>query len=255
MICYGVPDIPNRKQWAQLGIPFEYQDFMDPNLLDREEEIAHRIADYRSLPRDRQKDIVHGPFLDICVHSSDSTIRAASDKRIRQVCDIAVALGARAIILHTNLISNFYAAAYRQGWVDRNEVYLKALLEDYPALAVYMENMFDEEPDCLLALARRMEGQRFGICLDVAHAHISNTDISQWLALCGPYIAHYHFNDNHGKLDEHLAVGNGNIPWEQVLPKLRPGASVLLEVDSLDKYRLSAAALEQRGMGNRNESQ
>ncbi len=249
MACYGVPDITNRKQWAELDVPFEYQDFMDPNLLDREEEVARRIAAYLSLPRDRQADVVHGPFLDICIHSSDSTIRAASDKRIRQVCDIAVALGAKAIILHTNLIPNFYAAAYRQGWVDRNEAYLKALLKDYPTLSVYMENMFDEEPDCLLALARRMDGQRFGICLDVAHAHISKTDLFQWIALCIPYTAHYHLNDNHGKLDEHLPVGNGNIPWKQVLPNLRPDASVLLEVDSLDKYRLSAATLEQHRDG------
>ncbi len=44
MVCYGVPDISNLKQWAALHIPFEYQDFMDPNLLDREDEIARRLG-------------------------------------------------------------------------------------------------------------------------------------------------------------------------------------------------------------------
>ncbi len=243
MVYYGIPDISNPEQWAALQIPFEYQDFMAPDLLDREEEIARRVEAYRALPRNRQEDVVHGPFLDICIHSSDSTIRAASDRRIRQACDIAAALGAKAIVLHTNLIGNFYSPTYRQGWAERNEAYLRTLLSDYPTLSVYMENMFDEEPDCLVALARRMQGQRFGICLDIAHAHISKTDIAQWLAQCGPFVAHYHLNDNHGKIDDHLPIGFGNIPWAQVLPALQQDASVLLEVNSLEKYRLSAAAL------------
>ncbi len=240
---YGVPDIRHIASWEKMGIPFEYQDFADPNLLDREERVRKRLEDYLSLSRNRQEDVVHGPFLDICVHSSDSTIRRASDRRIRQVCDITAALGARAIILHTNLIPNFYSPAYRQGWVDRNEAYLRRLLEDYPTISVYMENMFDEEPDCLAALARRMEGSRFGICLDIAHAHLSKTSIAQWHAACGPYIAHYHLNDNHGQQDEHLPAGAGSIPWAQVMPMLRRDASALLEVDSLEKYRQSAAVL------------
>ncbi len=244
MVFYGVPDIPHLDQWVRLGIPFEYQDFMDPDLLDRPAELARVTALYRALPRSRAADVVHGPFLDICVHSSDSTVRAASDRRIRQVCDIAAALGAKALVLHTNLIPNFYAPAYRQGWVDRNEAYLRTLLADYPSLWVYMENMFDEEPDCLVTLARRMAGQRFGICLDIAHAHLSKTPLSQWLRQCAPYVAHYHLNDNHGQLDEHLPVGEGSIPWDRVLPALEGRASVLLEVASPEGYRRSAAALD-----------
>ncbi len=130
------------------------------------------------------------------------------------------------------------------GWVDRNKACLRTLLSDYPSLSVYMENMFDEGPDCLVALAQRMRGQRFGICLDIAHALISKTDISQWLTQCGPYIAHYHLNDNHGKTDAHLPIGQGTIPRAQVLPALRPDTPILLEVNGLEKYRLSVAAMD-----------
>lgn len=28
-----------------------------------------------------------------------------------------------------------------------------------------------------------------------------------WQAACGPYVAHYHINDYHGKLDEHIPLG------------------------------------------------
>lgn len=243
MKYHGIPDTKHLEEWTELKIPFEYNDFMLPRVLDQKEETERRIREYLRVDRDRSQDTLHGPFLDITVHSEDSLIRKASDYRIRQACEIALRLQVKAIILHTNFIPNFYDEKYRQGWVDRNEKYLTGLLRDYPGLSVYMENMFDEEPDCLLALARRMEGQRFAICLDLAHAHISKTEIALWQEACGPYVAHYHLNDNHGRVDEHLPVGDGNISWKEILPLLNREASVLLEVNSLEKYRKSASYL------------
>lgn len=243
MNYHGIPDTERLEEWSELGIPFEYNDFMLPQTLDQRDEVERRIQKYLRADRDRSKDTLHGPFLDIAVHSDDPLIRKASDYRIRQACEIALRLQVKAVILHTNFIPNFYDEKYRLGWVDRNEAYLRRLLNDYPGLRVYMENMFDEEPDCLLALARRMEGQPFAICLDLAHGHISKTEIAQWQESCGPYIAHYHLNDNHGRIDEHLAAGDGNIPWKEVLPLLNKDASILLEVRSLEKYRKSAAYL------------
>ncbi len=243
MNYHGIPDIKHLEEWEQLKIPFEYNDFMLPGMLERKEEVHWRIEEYLQLDRDRSEDTMHGPFLDITVHSDDILIRKASDYRIRQACEIALRLQVKAIILHTNFIPNFYDKNYRQGWVDKNEAYMTGLLEDYPGLSVYMENMFDEEPDCLLALARRMKGKRFAICLDLAHAHISRTEILKWQEVCAPYIAHYHINDNHGVIDEHLPVGEGNIAWEEILPCLCKDASVLLEVNSLEKYKKSRAYL------------
>lgn len=236
---HGIPDLEHFEEWTALEIPFEYNDFMMPGILDQKEETERRIREYLQPKRDRSKDTLHGPFLDITVHSADSLMRRVSDYRIRQVCEIALRLQVKAIILHTNFIPNFYDGNYRQGWIDRNEEYMTALLEDYPELYIYMENMFDEEPDCLIALAGRMKEKRFRICLDVAHANISKTDISLWQAACAPYISHYHINDNHGYIDEHLPVGDGEIPWEKVFPNLNRDASVLVEVGSLEKYKKS----------------
>lgn len=102
--------------------------------------------------------VLHGPFLDITVHSSDRYIREASDLRIRQACEIGLELGVRGVIVHTNFIPNFYQKTYREGWVDRNEEYFRKLLEDFPQLWIYIKSMFDEEPECLVKLAQRMAG-------------------------------------------------------------------------------------------------
>lgn len=236
MKFYGIPDLGHAQEWASLEIPFEYNDFMWPQVLEDPQEVKRRIREYRALDRDRGQDTLHGPFLDITVHSSDRLIREASDRRIRQACEISLELGVRAMIVHTNFIPNFYVKTYRDGWVDRNEEYFRKLLEEYPSLWIYMENMFDEEPDCLVRLAQRMEGERFAICLDLAHAYLSKTPVPQWLKACNPYTDHYHINDNHGKLDEHLPLGEGTAPWGEILPQVKRDATVLLEVNSLESY-------------------
>jgi sugar phosphate isomerase/epimerase len=59
-----------------------------------------------------------------------------------------------------------------------------------------------------------------------------------------PYVAHYHINDYHGKLDKHLPLGEGIAPWKGILPKMEKNVSVLIEVDSLEKYKKSVAFLE-----------
>ncbi len=239
MLFYGIPEFHRLREWAALDIPFEYNDFMWPWILDDEAEIRRRIRAYRALCRDRSLDTLHGPFLDMTIHSQDRRIRQASEGRIRQACDIACELGARSVIVHTNFIPNFYDAAYRRGWLESNEAFFGRMLEAYPGLWIYMENMFDEAPDLLATLAQRMDGLRFGIALDIAHAHLSPTDVDEWHRSCAPYVRHYHINDSHGRLDEHLPLGQGNINWRRVLPTLRQDAGVVLEVRSLEHYQQS----------------
>ncbi|MCD8156921.1 MAG: sugar phosphate isomerase/epimerase [Clostridiales bacterium] len=246
----GIPDPEHLEEWTRLGVPFEYDDFMYPRILDQKDETERRIRAYLRADRDRSRDTIHGPFLDIAVYSSDSLIRKVSDYRIRQVCEIALRLQVKAMILHTNLIPNFYEPNYRRGWIDRNEEYLTALLEDYPDLSIYMENMFDEEPDCLAALAKRMQGKRFGICLDLAHANISKAGIDMWESICAPYIAHYHINDNDGRVDAHLPLGERNIDWARVRPQMQRDVSILIEVNSPEKYKKSLAYLRSRNLSD-----
>ena len=77
---------------------FEYNDFFSPDILDQPALIDERISFYLKLNRDRSQDTLHGVFLDITVHSSDSLIRKISSKRIHQSMEIASALGVKAVI-------------------------------------------------------------------------------------------------------------------------------------------------------------
>ena len=233
---------------------FEYNDFFLPSVLDNPEKIESLIQTYLALDRDRSEDTLHGVFLDICVHSDDASIYAASDHRIHQSMDIALRLGVKAVIFHTNHIPNFRLKSYRESWLNRNVSYWKSLLAEYPTLEIYLENMFDEEPELLCALAEALKDEpRFGVCYDLAHAYISHTPLSEWNNALFPYAKHLHINDNDKEEDTHDPVGSRSLPWDtyeeliDMIPEYkRP--SVLIEVRSLDDLMASVSYLEAHGL-------
>ncbi len=70
----------------------------------------------------------------------------------------------------------------------------------------------------------------FGFCLDVGHAHM-NDCLEEFLAV--PF-THLHLHDNHGHLDEHLAVGEGTIDFAPVFRQLHKNrARCIIEVRDL----------------------
>lgn len=233
---------------------FEYNDFFLPSVLDNPEKVDSLIQTYLALDRDRSEDTLHGVFLDICVHSDDASIYAASDRRIHQSMDIALRLGIKAVIFHTNFIPNFRLKSYRENWLNRNVAYWKTLLDEYPTLEVYLENMFDEEPDMLCMLAEALKDEpRFGVCYDFAHAYISHTPLSEWNHALSHYAKHLHINDNDKEEDSHHPVGSRSLPWEQyqefinTIPEAkRP--SVLIEVQNYENLMASVSYMEAHGL-------
>ena len=58
---------------------------------------------------------------------------------------------------------------------------------------------------------------------DIGHAFLSGgmTNIKRFISYFGDRIIHVHIHDNHGKLDEHLALGKGKINWKKVFSWLK----------------------------------
>lgn len=253
---YLIPDYDRIEDSLELshryGAHFEYNDFFNPSFLDDEGRLRKRIDFYKALDRDRTRDILHGSFLDVTVHSEDKRIRDVSAFRIRQSMDIAAELGIRGVVFHTNQIPNFKTPGYVRHWVDSNRDFWKLLLEEYPTLEVFIENMFDEEPDMLHRLAVEMrEQERFGVCFDYAHACAFGGNIERWAELLLPFTKHIHINDNDLKVDMHQSIGKGSIDWVQfsdLLRKSRADSSVLIEVNGLRKQEESLQYMKEYGI-------
>lgn len=230
---------------------FEYNDFYTPDVLDDENTVSQLITFYKSLPRDRSHDSLHGVFLDIAVHSSDRLIRQVSDQRIRKSMNIAGELGIKSVIFHTNLIPNFKNPSYVAGWVEKNAEYWRNLAMEYPALNIYIENMFDDEPDALIRLMEKLSDvANVKACLDYAHANVFGTRPDRWLDLL-PYVAHIHINDNDGISDSHMPLGDGIIdykPLDRAIRCAHATPTVLIETGRPRDQLQSIEYLKKNGL-------
>lgn len=231
---------------------FEYNDFYSPSVLDDPYQVDKIINRYKNLNRNTSRDTLHGAFLDITIHSTDRLMREASEFRILQSLDIAQRLGCKAVVFHTNFISNFTVPFYTEHWLSSNEDFFRKMLEQFPNLCIYMENMFDTSPYLLHKLAERMaDASRFGVCFDVAHAHLSDSSFDCWYDLLSPYIRHIHLNDNTRQMDSHDAIGDGNFDWLHFNSRLTSNPfspSALIEVSDTQKLKKSLAYMEKHSI-------
>lgn len=242
----------------EYGAFFEYNDFFSPVLLDDAKQREELLTFYCQLPRDRSRDILHGAFLDVTVHSEDPSIRKVSEYRVRQSMDIAARLGIRGVVFHTNYIPNFEIPSYMQHWVESNEAFWRQILGEYPKLEIFIENMFDQKPDLLSQLADRMkEEPRFGVCLDYGHAIVFGDEKKSaiWAEKLLPFARHMHINDNDRKHDLHQIVGAGCIDWfvyneyiKEYIKEYDIPCSVLVEVRGIDSQRASLEYMKKHGL-------
>ena len=249
-----IPERENLSESIKLseayGLGFEFNDFFVPAVLGNPEKCRSIIETYQAaaLP-----DMLtsHGAFYDVIVFSEDPEIARVSEKRVRQSMDAAKALNAGAVIFHTNIEPMLTSKIYRDSWLNRTQAFFRIICGEYPQIRVYMENMFDDGPEDLCALAQAMRDvKNFGVCFDYAHAFLSQTSIGEWVRKLGPYVRHVHINDNDGESDLHLPVGDGVIDWKEFLKYQReyfPDASVLIETNTIERQKKSLEFMENAG--------
>lgn len=248
-----IPDIERIEESVRLAreyaLGFEYNDFYQN--MDDTTAIEGMIEQYlRNPPPERCT--LHGAFFDLVVGSADLEIRAISRKRIAQSIEIGKKLKARAVVFHTNTIANFHSRTYQESWLTENAAFYADMLSEHREIDLFIENMFDESPELLLRLSERLSAHsNYGVCLDFAHASLSQTGIARWVEQLSPYIRHVHINDCDGREDNHLPLGRGvlDIPaFFALLERNQVKASILLEVKGVECQRESLDYLRARGI-------
>lgn len=253
---YMIPDRNRMEESLELAkdyhAAFEYNDFFPPVVLDDKKKIQELIAYYCRQPHDRTKDTMHGAFLDVTIHSEDALIRQASEHRIRQSMDIAQEMELRGVVFHTGRLHGFRDQAYLENWLKVNEEFFREILQKYPKQHIFMENMFDEAPDILAQLAKRFcDEPRFSVCLDYAHAAITNIREEEWVKTLAPYIRHMHINDNDKINDLHQEIGTGRIDWcafDSEMRRFGVDSGVLIEMKDLGRQRCSMEYLKKNNL-------
>ena len=204
------------KELAQTyNLGFEYNDFFMPKVL-KDEKIQDDIIKRYMEAGVPEYCTMHGAFMDVIVFSYDSEIRAISRKRMEISMDIANRIGVKGVVFHTNTNPFLSSEKYIKRSVRMTTEYLEELLMKYPDINIYLENMFDTNPEFLQQVSEKLYiYPNYGVCLDYGHAAISGTPVSEWINTIGKYVKHVHINDNDLKNDLHLAVGSGEIDWQE----------------------------------------
>lgn len=237
---------------AEYNVGFEVNDFYNPEVLENEAEMNRLVEFYQreGLP---EGSTMHGAFFDIVVFSHDLRIREISELRMEQSMKIAVRIGVKGVVFHTNTSPVLSSMEYDQRAIEMTVEYLECLLKRYPDTEIYLENMFDTDPDILAAISERLcIYENYGVCFDYAHASISSTPLKTWIEVLAPYIKHIHINDNNLKRDQHLALGDGKIDWQQFMEyrkKYFDACSLVIETTLPENQRRSLKYLEQNFSG------
>lgn len=233
-------------------VGFEINDFYEPGVLDdidKQNQIIQQYLD-AGVP---ENSTMHGAFFDVVVFSNDKKIAELSKFRMRQSMEIAQRLGVRGVVFHTNCIPMLSGEIYDNNVVSKTTEFVEELLQQYPDIMIFLENMFDAAPRILAAISQRLsQYTNYGVCLDYAHASISGLPMSDWIEELAPYLKHIHINDNDLKKDMHLPLGTGQIDWNQFAKYYRTHfdqCSVLVETTAPEDQIRSLKYLQENFLG------
>ena len=179
-----------------------------------------RIAE--KLKAHRLPITLHGPFIDLSAGSTDPAIMAATRSRFEQLLKLVPVFRPRAVVCHAGYDWRRYGS-FREEWIDNS-------LDTWSWLAgglveqgsrLMLENVYEDEPQDTRIILERLKSQNVGFCLDAGHLFaFGKSELKPWLEELGSYIGQLHLHDNHGRNDEHLPLGQGNIDFKHLFAYL-----------------------------------
>jgi sugar phosphate isomerase/epimerase len=213
---------------AIAGMGFDYLELaMDAPMAHHSIIAADKTAIIHALEASGLGLICHMPTF---VSTADLTesLRLASVTEMRRSLEVAFELGAAKIVLHPSMVAGLGAFVG-----DRIKAYAYDFLAEMVEAALQMrltlclESMFPRymlggQPTDLEEMFTAFPSLK--LVLDTGHAHIDDRGEGRLLQLVeqfGSRIAHIHVSDNHGRRDEHLAVGHGTVDFAGLVQKLQ----------------------------------
>jgi len=192
---------------------------------------------------------VHAPFADINIASPSKTLLNAMLKKLKCSIVNASVLNCKTWIFHPGLktgITMFYPG---KEWVRnlKSARLLVRFARNHNVTAA-IENVPEPFPFIIKSVE---DFSRFyneidedvGSVFDIGHANI-NQQIEEFLTFFGERIIHMHAHDNCGKIDQHLAVGSGNIDWRKTVALIKKASySGIVVVESVQDVHQSMSRL------------
>ncbi|MDK9698218.1 MAG: sugar phosphate isomerase/epimerase [Siculibacillus sp.] len=228
----------------------ELQDFFEGEVLDGDwRNRATRAR--RILDGHRGRLGIHGPFWGFAIDSQDRAIRAVVTRRLLQGLEVAEAVGATQMVVHSPYTTwdhnNLdYNRRGREAMVERTHATLAPVVERAKEIecVLVIENIEDKDPHARVELAESFRSDAVRVSLDVGHAHYAHRStgappVDYYVRAAGPSLAHVHLQDADGYADRHWLPGEGTILWPSVFRAF---------ADWCESPRLLVEVKDQRGL-------
>jgi sugar phosphate isomerase/epimerase len=237
------PVLDEIETFARLG--FDYLELaMDPPMAHHDRLFADRKAIIRALAVGGLGLVCHLPTFVTTADLTESLRRASVTEMLRSL-EVAAGLGATKVVLHPSMAGGMGAFVMdrvkRHAFDFFSQMVVVAQRLD---VTICLENMFPRnrlgvEPDDFEEIFKAFPSLK--LTLDTGHANIDDRRGRRLKGLVerfGRRIGHLHFSDNRGKLDDHLAVGQGTVNFEDLVGRLKAaGYNDTLTLEVFDANR------------------
>lgn len=185
------------------AVGVEIQDLLQSDVSDNA--IAAVTARYRErLARFRGPVALHA-----CLPAGDPLADAQTlASRYRKMIAVARELKAGTVVFHSG-IDPAALAAGGEAYLGRLAAFWDTLRADIESAGITaaLENVHEDDYLPLLALVRKIDSPRVGICLDLGHQHLNSRQvIEEWIFNLSHHIRHIHIHANSGTDDAHAPL-------------------------------------------------
>jgi sugar phosphate isomerase/epimerase len=184
-----------------------------------------KVATLNNIKRSYDKKYaVHAPFVGINIALPSSPLLSTTLRRMKKSIVNASALDCKMWVFHPGLktaTSMFYPGMDWTRNLDSISLLFK-FARDHGVEACIeniMEAFVMKGVEDFTRFYSEV-GEDIGLALDTGHGNVVG-QLEGFLTGFSNKIVHVHAHDNHGKSDEHLGVGYGNIDWDMVARHLK----------------------------------
>lgn len=165
---------------------------------------------------------MHAPYLDLSPGAIEENLRKITLERLLKAVHVANILKPISIVFHHNWDHWKYEDDLEE-WLDNARDTFSQIIEKLdPEISVLLENVYDQNPEILLRLREKLYYERVGFCFDTGHfLNFSMISLREWLEKVKNFLVEIHLHDNMGKKDQHLAIGDGIFPFEELFSFLK----------------------------------
>ena len=191
---------------------------------------------------------LHAPYSGFNPGSSRRRIRKLSHSIAEKSLLLAEKLKAKRIVFHPGLPFGCCGKKL-EDWLNHSTVFWPEFIARAEEIGcvICIENIYAATPETFIRLLSATDSPYMGHVFDIGHWNLfGSTKLTSWLDQMGPYLKHLHLHDNHGERDEHLAIGQGDIPFTDLFSWLKASRitpTMTLENHSLPNTEISLQSI------------